>query len=281
MKNSIKGHYQKIKKDLKHVADNLIDFLKWFYYEALSWKMIEWYKIDDINKKILRGVFCAIISIIGLPVVLITFFVSIFWLKNSIFAISIICIVSIWIFFLVLYIPRRRRLDLELYVKSCQSIFQYPENLSDLDHSAIIYLHYDKAEVDEGISDCISLLIDGFRKNNVPYKVYHFFNPGDFEPVYYNPHVTDLWILGHGDRGGFSYGKKRRDIDYFRYSSLKKIAPKKFIAQLHCNGGEGESLIAINKPENGFISEYMQILPQIRFYIIIKMKELNNKIPKN
>ena len=167
------------------------------------------------------------------------------------------------------------KMNSDLYVKSCQSIFQYPDNLSDVNHSAIIYIHYEKPITDQGISDCIALLIEGFRKNSIPYKVYHFFNPGDFESIFYNNKITDLWIIGHGDQGGFSYGKKRFKEDYFSYSNLKKIPPKNFIAQLHCNCGRGDSLISINHPKEGFVTEHMLSLTQIRCYIITKMMGLD------
>jgi len=276
--NRLKELYEKIVDNSLYVKDKIINYFIWIYYDGLSWSLIERYKIDDTNKKLMTKLWLILISSMGI----IIFATELYFASKDIqiYTRVFIGIFVIILFYLLIYVSVMLGLEKqnsELYVKSCQAIFRYPEQMSKVEHSAIIYIHYEKPKIDEGISDIAALLIEGFRKNKIPYKVYHFFNLGDFEPIFYNNLVTDFWIIGHGDQGGFSYGKKRRKVDYFSYSSLEKRPPKKFIAQLHCNCGRGESLISINNPADGYVTERILMLTQIRYYVITKIRELDQR----
>lgn len=276
MMSQIKRFCEKIIDKCINVKDYIRDYFIWLFYDGFSWSLIERYKIDDTNKKIIGCIWLLIVSIIGL----ILFSIELFYINSHS---SVLLFLSIFVFILVYFLIaistalELLKLTFELYVKSCQAIFQYPEYMSNEKHSAIIYIHYEKPLIDQGISDIPSLLIEGFQKNKIPYKVYHIFNPENFESIFYNNLVTDLWIIGHGDHGGFSYGRKRRNVDYFSYSNLDKKPPKHFIAQLHCNCGDEESLVSINHPYEGFVTDRILTLTQIRYYVITKMRELDQK----
>lgn len=105
----------------------------------------------------------------------------------------------------------------------------------------------------------LDLLIPYFKKHNYPFKIYHCFNPQEFEEILKNEHAKYLWIFGHGWRGGISFKWQRswgdiirfkKNTTTFVYSSLLKqdvsFYPKKeFIAQFHCNhifGSDGENI---------------------------------------
>jgi len=267
--------YEEIIKKIHYTKESIVDYTSWIYYDALSWKGVEWYKVDDLNKKFINYAWMIVAYLIGSFVFCYLILGTNIIHSPVIFAIVLVVILPAMLVALSLKGNQIKDLELEMYIKSCQAIFQYPEFQSDKKHSAIILIHYEKAEIDKGIFDLPLLLIEGFRKHTLPYKIYHVFAPSDFELIFYNNLVADLWIIGHGDHGGFCYGKKRREIDYFSYSKLERRPPKKFIAQLHCNGGDGESLVSINHPDEGYITTRMQTLSQIRYYVIIKMRELD------
>jgi len=268
-------------KKIRYLKESIIEYLAWIFHDALSWKAVDRFKVDSINKRQICYFWTGCIFIIDLLVFCYLLLgTNILHSNTLIFILLSVLIILIYLAFLI-QSNRMNKLELAMYIKSCQTIFQYPEFQSDKNHSAIILLHYENAETEEGIFDLPLLLIEGFRKNKIPYKVYHVFNPNDFESIFYNNLITDLWIIGHGDHGGFCYGKKRRDVDYYSYSKLKKMPPKKFIAQLHCNGGKGESLVSINHSDEGYVTTRIQMLTQIRYYIIIKMRELDEKSKKN
>ncbi|MEI7434744.1 MAG: hypothetical protein WCJ93_10870 [Methanomicrobiales archaeon] len=109
----------------------------------------------------------------------------------------------------------------------------------------------------------LDLLIPYFKKHNYPFKIYHCFNPQEFEEILKNEHAKYLWIFGHGWRGGISFKWKRswgdvvrlkKNTTNFVYSSLLKqgvsVYPKKeFIAQFHCNHFFGPLSENISLPE--------------------------------
>lgn len=275
MIDQIKKLSEGISKKILYTKEFIVDYSTWIYYDAFSWKAIEWYKIDKINKQLIQFAWSLVSVIIGFFILCYLFWGTDIIQSNKIFVIIFVILFSLLLFIACVLGKRMKELELELYVKSCLTIFQFPEFQSNTEHSAIILIHYEKIETEEGIFDLSTLLINGFRENKIPYKVYHVFEPSDFESIFYNNLVKDLWIIGHGDHGGFSYGKKRREIDYFSYSKLKKMPAKRFIAQLHCNGGNKESLVSINHPDEGYVTTRIQTLSQIRYFIISKMNELN------
>lgn len=85
-----------------------------------------------------------------------------------------------------------------------------------------------------GITD----LINHFRENDIPYRVYKGISGEDFKKIVNDEKVESLFIFGHGCRHGFTLGKN----DGVYYCELRNAPKKKFIAQLHCNHGSGKSL---------------------------------------
>lgn len=161
-----------------------------------------------------------------------------------------------------------------LYTKSLEKSIQYPQSdnlLSNENHVGIIFPVYTDFAESLIIVDCVALLIDGFKKSNKKYHVYHIFKKEDFENAYYHKNVTELWILGHGRRGSISYGNKGEDK--IEYSKLNLVDPKKQkIFQLHCNYGNEPSLKEINKCD-GFVSESFRTSYYNRGYIIDTFKK--------
>ncbi|HJK66198.1 MAG TPA: hypothetical protein O0X26_06655, partial [Methanocorpusculum sp.] len=76
-------------------------------------------------------------------------------------------------------------------------------------------------------------LAEGFFKiKKEPYRIYCCFTKNEVEKVITNPQVINLWIFGHGSRGGVDVADGP-----FYYDSLKdRDIPKKgYIQQYHCN----------------------------------------------
>jgi hypothetical protein len=255
-----------------------------------SWDFLLWLKDDFFTEEGIQCLFCDKINLGYTVLVLLiipAFFLPIFYFNFirsiisltpaedllAIFTLIIfgVCLILLILLFLALssqYLP---------LISGNEKGLQYPESdelSDDEDHIAIILGHYTKLPDNLFVSDCIGLLIEECKKTNTKYKIYHIFEPKNFEDAYYNDHTNELWILGHGDRGGLCYGKK--GDDYIEYSKLNRLAlPKKFIVQLHCNNvfdETGPSLMEINQCD-GFVSKHYRMFFQNRSFIIKNFKK--------
>jgi len=198
--------------------------------------------------------------------------------KNYVFIASIILILLIII--LIFLLTKIIKYRIELFQISCSEAFHYPESPDYLEkkHIGIIWPHYTRLSNNEVIVDCIALLIRGFRRRGLKYKIYHIFTGDDILLPYLNPNVYELWILGHGDRGGLSFGNK--GPDYIPYENLPDSPPKKNIIQLHCNYRNKLSLAEKNQSNLGFADRDLRSAIQNRCFII-KYFQNKDKSSKN
>ena len=79
----------------------------------------------------------------------------------------------------------------------------------------------------------ISHLAEGFFKiKKEPYRIYCCFTKNEVEKVITNPQAINLWIFGHGSRGGVDVA----DGPFYYDSLAERDIPKKgYIQQYHCN----------------------------------------------
>jgi hypothetical protein len=126
---------------------------------------------------------------------------------------------------------------------------QFPENLDirTQDHDAFIAIHsLDFFSIGPFIG--MENLISHYTKNEIPFKIYHCYNPTEFLEVLKNEKTKYVWIFGHGWRGGitFKWRKTIRELvsrepkkTTFAYvkirENLNQFPKKSFIAQFHCN----------------------------------------------
>lgn len=157
----------------------------------------------------------------------------------------------------------------KLYKLGEEQIQKYGEYRADLDHHGIILPIYSTKKKNSDY-DLIPLFINGFY-GKIPYKIYPVKNERDFLRVYYDNKVRYLWILGHGDRGGFSYNKRK--INYLKYSDRFPQKAKKFIAQLHCNCDKGQTLAELNGLNVDYDTTHVRWAFQNSFYIMRKVEE--------
>ncbi len=89
-------------------------------------------------------------------------------------------------------------------------VCKYPQSPGfneNTDHHSIIILN---SELDDNTLFCgISILIKVFLKIKCSFKIYNCYNVNDVKEVLKNKYATDIWIIGHGWRGGLGFKKKR------------------------------------------------------------------------
>jgi hypothetical protein len=248
--------------------------------EILTWKILECSYCDI--KNLIGGILvffitcsaisiCILIGITAFNFISLIINSSIFidtTLSNSIL-ILIISICSFFLFGLALIILKSAG-----YTESINKSIQYPnsKNLQKSDdHIGIIFPIYSNFFDTLIIGDSISLLIDGFNECNRKFRIYYICNREQFEIPYRDPHVTDLWIFGHGSKGSFSYGNN--GDERIEYSRLDDMQPsKQYVVQLHCNHGTRQSLKEKNRCR-GFVSSSWRTLYYNRCHIIKRVKE--------
>jgi hypothetical protein len=157
---------------------------------------------------------------------------------------------------------RQYKLGEELYRK-------YGDYHADEDHHGIVLIQY-STKLKKPDFDVIPLFVNGFY-GRIPYKIYPIKKKKDFLKVYYNNDVRYLWILGHGDRGGFCYDKCKDQ--YVKYSDRLPQKAKKFIAQLHCNHDKGQTLAELNGIEVDYDTHHVRMAFQGSVDILIHTQD--------
>lgn len=258
------------KKILKSIKFS-IDLIKWVKDIGFSQKMQKCFQCDKYNLiwyfSLLFFIFALIIwgfgftfSKLGME--------SIFLLYYF-YALSYVC----WAFIALSTISLAIAIITinRLYRTSLSIINENSEFNAQGEHHGIIFIRYSKKTKDISVLDCVALLAHEFSEK-VPYRVYECRTKEKFEELYYNPSIKWLWILGHGDRGGFCY-EVCDDDHYLKYSNLRPEPSKLFIAQLHCNSGTGISLVELNNLFYDYDINHYRLSLQNRCYIIRKIPE--------
>lgn len=137
----------------------------------------------------------------------------------------------------------------------------YSHFKSDKEHDAIVVVHEKFAK------KCfygwgIDLLINFFMEKEVPYKVYHCYTLDKFEEIVRNENVVNLWLFGHGRRGGIASGNQLME-----YRTLKNAHPKRYIYQFHCNPGNETSLAEYLSNGLGYVSNRSTAMVENREHI--------------
>lgn len=117
----------------------------------------------------------------------------------------------------------------------------------------------------------IDLLIFKLERKNKNYFIFEAQTEESARNLICNPTFSHIFIFGHGkrDRLGFYFGNRKFTLEY---SKLKSCEKKEYIAQLHCNSGNGESLIDIlvkeGKKINSFIIDGIRTPPENWFDLL-------------
>jgi len=104
-------------------------------------------------------------------------------------------------------------------------------------HIALIFISDSSKNYGDISYKEIEPLIEHYDKYKENYKLYFCYLAEDFLKIVKSKYVYGIHILGHGaiDSLGFEDG-------VLIYRELRHTEPKEFIAQWHCNHGEGDSL---------------------------------------
>jgi hypothetical protein len=247
------------------------NFLKWIKAIGITNKMQECFQCDKYNiiwyLSFLFFIFALIIwcfgftfSKIGIESIFILYYF--YALSYVCWALIILSAISLLIAIITINWLYRRSLSIQ-------------NKNSEFDgqgvHHGIVFTRYSKKTKDISVLDCVALLYHGFSEK-VPFRVYECRTKEKFEELYYNPSIKWLWILGHGDKGGLCY-EVCDDDHYLKYSELRPEPSKLFIAQLHCNSGEGKSLVELNNLFYDYDINHYRLSLQNRCYIIKKIPE--------
>lgn len=151
------------------------------------------------------------------------------------------------------------------WVKSGKkSVEDNPELANSPDYVAIIIaVNYSFLDIfqDSVFGEGVELLIHFFKERGLSYKVKICRAPKDAEEIIVDPNAKSLWIFGHGKKNNLAFGKNGR----LKYKKFEGCPDKKtFIAQLHCNTGEGPSLLDVMSDGNGICGNYYRYSLQNR-----------------
>lgn len=99
----------------------------------------------------------------------------------------------------------------------------------------------------------IEILVEYFVSKSKKFKIYNCYNTKCFEESIEKTKAQNLWIFGHGDRHGISFGDDKGD--YFPFCKLEGKERRSFIAQLHCCHDTGKTLWEYLSDEPGIFLE--------------------------
>jgi len=128
---------------------------------------------------------------------------------------------------------------------------KHPEYDSNVPHDAIIIAHGDYSHK-LGYGDGVDLIIKKFQESQIPYRIYDCQSVSAFKSVVMNRLARNLWIFGHGNRGGIRIG-----FDYLEYQKefeMRLDLKKEYIYQFHCNSGTKPSLADLLSGGRGYVS---------------------------
>lgn len=165
-----------------------------------------------------------------------------------------------------------------------------PNFKENQNHHALLLLI--SQNTDDSLPCGLSVLIKGLLKKNCNFKIYYCNNCNDVKKVLKNQYATDIWIFGHGWRGGLGFKNKRtlkeriyrvNKGELLEYDglneSIDEYPKKRFIAQLHCNNKKSKKcnvplpeilLIDPSDHRNSFVSSF--ILDPMSIYLTLKFK---------
>ena len=103
------------------------------------------------------------------------------------------------------------------YALSMNELLSTYEYNSDSDHTGIAVVINTKRLADFSYAEALDPLLSSLSKlRKEPYRIYFCFTKNEVEKVITNPQVINLWIFGHGSRGGVDVADGP-----FYYDSLK------------------------------------------------------------
>jgi hypothetical protein len=140
------------------------------------------------------------------------------------------------------------------------------------EHAIIIINHKKPSKIGYVFASGVDLLVNYFDSNSIKFKIYNCYTPECFYTSIAKSKAQNLWIFGHGDRHGISFGKD----GYCPFCKIVGASRKSFIGQIHCCHNTGKTVWEYLSDKPGLFSEGFHEIYQNREDIEKWIKE--NKI---
>ena len=118
-------------------------------------------------------------------------------------------------------------------------------------HAIIIINNTNASKNDYVFGSGVDILVEYCNLNSIKFKIYNCYTPECFYIAIKESKAQHLWIFGHGDRHGVSFGKG----GYCPFCKVIETNRKSFIAQLHCCHHTGKTLWEYLSDKPGIFSE--------------------------
>lgn len=263
------------KPDLfKAILEKLKVFFYYRFYVNLHWFLDIKFQARLLRCCLSKGLdgynFLSLLSFCVIPAAILIILVYGIWINNLIGLLNIIVFFSFFegVFVLIiLYLSIQFYKKNEVYLNGAQNKKYSPNK----PHHGIFFVPYENQRLQLFMADSVDLLVRIFDEE-LPYKVYPINDEEDFEKAYANPNIRWLWIFGHGMRKHLAYFENS-EVKILEYSTLSRQSNLVFIAQLHCNPGDGMSLPEVNGLTPDYDISHIRLPFQNRCYIMKKAKE--------
>lgn len=160
----------------------------------------------------------------------------------------------------IITIPIRYKFEVlkmrpELWAKSGKACIEKYRKMECLNEEhAIIIINHKKPKKNEYVfGSGVDLLVKYFISNSIKFKIFDCYNSECFYKSIKESKAQNLWVFGHGDRHGISFGKGKGE--YCPFCKIGGTSRRTFIAQLHCCNQTGKTLWEYLSDKPGIFSE--------------------------
>lgn len=222
----------------------------------------------------------------SIPVMLISFVLFLLGIDVQIIVpiFGFLFFLLIFFYFPFIFITQNRG---KKYMEKNPASLDFNEN--QLHHALILLI---SQLPDDSIACGLSVLIKSLLKKNCNFKLYYCHNCEEVKNVLKNKYTSDIWIFGHGWRGGLGFKNKQtlkewifrenkgECLDYNEIlQDISEYPKKRFIAQLHCNYKNSKRcnislpeilLIDSSDYRNSFVSSFL--MDPLSIYLTLKFR---------
>lgn len=206
---------------------------------------------------------------------------SIFYLFQS-FQINILLWLVILTSTFMLLIPMINSSYEKRGMGDAKLILPYMKETSTTEHTAVIFPHNKNRLADGGDGVALKLL-EGLEKYNEEFQIYFCLTSEELIQALTNPLVKRIWIFGHGNRGGC--GLTDGQFIYSEYMlertedgwEQRKITPKEYVYQCHCNREKLQSLADYLVLGKGVLDSSVDDMPNYFDTGFINMESVSSK----
>lgn len=165
---------------------------------------------------------------------------------------------------------------------NAEKILPYMRQTATTEHTAVIFPHNKNRPADGGDGVALKLL-EGLKQYREDFQIYFCLTSEEMIRALTNPMVRRIWIFGHGNRGGcgltdgqFIYSEHMLERTEDGWE-LRKITPKEYVYQCHCNREKLQSLADYLVLEKGVLDSSVDDMPNYFDTGFIGMESVSSK----